>query len=78
MIDWDPLVRAKIELEELPLLGVASTARGVQFRFAAPKTPRYRVGLQVMFLGFGTPAHLGEATSGYTLQHVGWHAPEAP
>ena len=71
---WLPAVRAKIELEELHLIGTQSTARGVRFRFAPPTTAKYREGLQVLFLAFGAPEHLDEATSGYKLLHVAWHA----
>ncbi len=72
--DWMPAVRAKIELEELPLIGTESTARGVRFRFAAPTTEKYRDGLQVLFLAFGGPEGIDQATSGYKLLHVGWRA----
>ena len=71
--DWVPAVRAKVQLEELVLIDTESTARGVRFRFAAPTTAKYREGLQVIFLAFGGPEHIDEATSGYKLLHVGWH-----
>lgn len=67
-----PAVRAKVGLEELPLRAMASTARGVRLWFAGPATPRYRRGLQVIFLAFGPPARLGEPVSDYVLWRVGW------
>ena len=67
-----PAVRAKIELEELALESVASTPRGVRFRFAGPHTARYRRGLQVAFLAFGPPAHLDQPVSEYSLLRVAW------
>jgi hypothetical protein len=70
--DFAPAVRAKIELEELRLVATASTIRGVRFRFAGPRTERYRSGLQVIFLAFGPPDRIDQPVSEYTLLRVAW------
>jgi len=67
-----PVVRAKIQLEELALEAVASTPRGVRLRFAGPRTARYRRGLQVVFLAFGPPDRLDQPVSEYSLLRVAW------
>lgn len=73
-----PAVRAAVQLEELPLVAAASTARGVRLRFAGPRTPSYRRGLQLVFLGFGPPERIDQVTSEYTLLRVAWRDhPEA-
>jgi len=70
--DFMPSVRAKIQLEELRLVSTMSTARGVRLRFAAPRTARYRRGLQVAFLAFGPPDRIDQPVSEYTLLRVAW------
>ncbi|HEY4242101.1 MAG TPA: hypothetical protein VGM88_19920 [Kofleriaceae bacterium] len=70
--DFVPHVRAKVELEELPLVSAVTTPRGVRLRFAAPRTARYRHGLQVVFLAFGDPADLDQPISPYNLVRVAW------
>lgn len=70
--DFLPAVRAKIQLEELPLISTVSTARGVRLRFAGPRTARYRHGLQVAFLAFGPPDKIDQPVSEYRLLRVAW------
>jgi hypothetical protein len=70
--DFAPRVRARVELEELPLVATASTARGVRLRFAGPRTARYRRGLQVIFVAFGPPDRIDQPVSEYTLLRVAW------
>jgi hypothetical protein len=70
--DFVPLVRAKVQLEELPLESMMSTARGVRLRFRGPRTARYRHGLQVVFLAFGPPDQLDQPVSEYNLLRVAW------
>ena len=73
LTDFKPLVRAKVELEELPLIATTSTPRGVRLRFAQPKTEKYRHGLQIVFLAFGPPELLDQPASDYRLLRVAWH-----
>jgi len=70
--DFLPSVRAKVQLEELPLVSTSSTPRGVRLRFAGPRTERYRHGLQVVFLAFGPPDRIDQPGSEYNLLRVAW------
>ena len=70
--DFIPSVRAKIQLEELPLISTTSTVRGVRLRFAGPRTERYQHGLQVAFLAFGSPDRIDQPVSEYNLLRVAW------
>jgi hypothetical protein len=70
-----PDVRVRIEREELPLVATASTPRGARLRFAGPRTPSFRRGLQVIFLAFGPPDRLDRPASGYSLLRVTWRDP---
>jgi len=70
--DFTPSVRAKIQLEELQLVSMTSTARGVRLRFAGPHLERYRHGLQVAFLAFGSPDKIDQPVSEYNLLRVAW------
>jgi hypothetical protein len=67
-----PRVRARVQLEELRLVAMASTPRGVRMRFDGPRTARYRRGLQVIFLAFGPPDRIDQPVSEYTLLRVAW------
>jgi hypothetical protein len=73
--DFIPSVRAKVQLEELPLVSTMSTPRGVRLRFAGPRTERYRHDLQVVFLAFGSPDRIDQPDSEYNLLRVAWHDP---
>lgn len=70
--DWRPQVRAKVQLEELAIERMSSTARGVRIRFKGPTKAKYRAGLQIVFLAFGPPDKLDEPMSDYKLWRVAW------
>lgn len=69
---WTPAVRAKIQREELALISASSTPRGARLRFAGPRKPSDRRGVQLLFLAFGPPDRIDRQTSEYSLLRVVW------
>jgi hypothetical protein len=67
-------IRAKVGLEFLHRASLENRPEGWRIRFARPKLPRYRKGLQPVFLATVPREHLAEETTPWLLQRVSWRS----